>query len=357
MSKKLRISFIIPLVMSGGVFVILEYYRQLTALGHEVNIYYPLFQHCEFSKSTPLWKRFMIRLRLFSRNLINFTRAIPLFSEKIPVKPVVVINNMFIPNADIVVATAWFTAYDVHKLSARKGRKFYFVQSYEIWGGEASKVDNSYRLPLGIITIAPLLTDLMKTKFKRDDITEIHNGIRFDKFYPPPAKDFDRASVLLMAHNMRLKGTRDAIDALTIVKERYPQLKITVFGMYDKPIAPFDFEYRQNPPYETLLSLYQNATVFIFPSHNEDGWGLTPIEAMACKCAVVATNAGCIPVINNGKNLILAEAQNPTSIADAVIKLLENKELTETVASEGLARVQKLDWSKSALALSDILTA
>jgi len=356
MNKKLRISFIIPLVRSGGVFVVLEYYRRLTALGHEVNIYYPLFQHCDFTKSVPLWKRTLIRLKLFALNLMNITRAITLFDEKIPIKPVIAISNTFIPNADAVVATAWFTAYYVNKLSARKGRKFYLVQHYEVWGGDEKLVDNSYRLPLNIVTIAPWLTDLMKSKFNRDDVTEIHNGIRLDKFYPPPAKDFSNPSILIMAHDLEWKGTKDAIKALTAVKERYPLVEIKMFGLCGKPDAPFDFEYHQDPSYEKLLSLYQEASIFISPSHKE-GWHLPPMEAMACKCAVVATNVGCIPTLNNGRNLILAEVKNPASIADAVVKLLEDKELTEKIAGEGLKRVREQDWERSARKLLDCLTS
>jgi len=357
MKKKLCISFIIPFIdKTGGVAVVLEYYRQLTAMGHDVNIFYPLLPYGIYLGSRPTWKKLPAKLKRFLLNATRAERAIYHFSEKIPVKPVVKINNIFIPDADVIVATAWPTAYDVAKLSPKRGRKFYFVQDYEIWDGFVEKVDASYRLPLGVITIAPWLTEFMKEKFGRNDVTEIHNCIRLDKFYPPANKDFNHASILLMAHNLDLKGTKDAIDALTIVKERYPKLEINMFGMCERPEAPFDFEYHRNPPYEKLLSLYQDAAIFIFPSR-KDGWGLTPIEAIACKCALVATCAGCIPIINDGRNLILAEIKNPQSIADGVITLLGNKALTENIASQGLKSAQGLDWSKSARALLDLLEA
>jgi glycosyltransferase involved in cell wall biosynthesis len=350
MEKKLRISFVIPPdVRSGGVFVVLEYYRRLTNLGHKVNIFYPLFPYWELLPPNAWWKKILSWIRHFQLNLRKFTRAISLFSEKIPVKPVIRINDIFIPNADAVVATVWPTAYDVVKLSDKKGRKFYFVQHYEIWcGGPVERVDGSYRLPLNIITIAPWLTDLMKSKFNRNDVTEIHNGIRFDKFYPPASgKIFAPPSILLMAHDLEWKGTKDAIDALTIVKKRCPQLEIKMFGMYASPAAPFDFEYHRDPPYEKLLSLYQDAAIFISPSHKE-GWHLPPMEAMACKCAVIATNVGCIPVINNGENLILVEAKKPSSIADAIIILLNDTKLAEKIAYQGFKSVQEMDWEKSA---------
>jgi len=355
MKNKLHISFVIPFTgMTGGIAVVLEYYRQLKTLGHEVDIYYPLFPYGIYHRSSKRWKRFPSKIKAFLRNAIKFKRNLTLFSEIIPIKPVISISNVFIPNADAVIATAWPTAYDVAALSPRKGLKYYFVQHYETWHGCVDKVDGSYRLPLNIITIAPWLTDLMKDKFGRDDVTEIHNGIRLDKFYPPKNKDFNQASILMMTHDIEWKGTKDGIDALAVVKERCPQVKIKMFGMFDKPAAPFDFEYHQDPTYEKLLSLYQEAAIFISPSHKE-GWHLPPMEAMACKCAVVATNVGCVPTLNNGQNLILAEIKNPASIAAAVIKLLEDKNLTEETAEQGLKSVAALDWAASARKLQDRL--
>jgi len=353
MNKKLRITFIIPFtVKTGGIAVVLEYYKRLTAMGHEISVIYPMFPYREYLYSETfksVARKIYTVLRGFQINLIKFTRKISHFSENFPIKPVLVVNDFFIPDADAVIATAWPTAYDVAKLSPKKGRKFYLVQDYETWQGRIKEVDNSYRLPLHTITIAPWLTELMKEMFGRDDdnLTEIRNGIRLDKFYPPETKNFETPSLLLMAHDLESKGTRDAIDALTIVKERYPQLEIKMFGMYAKPAAPFEFEYHQNPPYEKLLSLYQDAAIFIFPSRIE-GWGLTPIEAMACGCALVATNVGCIPIFNNGQNMVIVEAKNPASIAEGVIKLLDDKALAESIAKEGLKRMQGEGWEKAA---------
>jgi glycosyltransferase involved in cell wall biosynthesis len=124
--------------------------------------------------------------------------------------------------------------------------------------------------------------------------------------------------------------------------------------MYGRPSASFDFEYHQNPPYEKLLSLYQDATIFLSPSHKE-GWHLPPMEAMACKCAVVATNVGCIPTLNNGENLVLVGVNNPQSIVDSIIKLLEDNALAEKIAGNGLRRIQKQGWLKSAQALQNYL--
>jgi hypothetical protein len=355
MEKKLRISFIIPFTeMTGGIAVVLEYRRCLTAMGHDVDIYYPLLPYRGLLYPTPLWKKVPVWILRLLSNIKRGARAISLFSEEIPVKPVLRIHDGSIPDADAVIATAWPTAYDVVRLSPAKGRKFYFVQHYETWSGRESSVDGSYRLPIEIITIAPWLTKLMGEKFGRGDVTEIHNGIRLDKFYPPEVKDFSRASILMMAHELAWKGSRDGIEALTVIKERYPYAEIRMFGMCPRPDAPFDFEYHRDPSYEKLLALYQDAAIFLSPSHKE-GWHLPPMEAMACKCALAATNVGCIPTLNDGENMVLTEAGVPSSIVEGVSRLLDDRALLERTAEKGFARVRKQEWARAAQALAQTL--
>ena len=52
-------------------------------------------------------------------------------------------------NADIIIATWWETAYQVRKLNSKKGEKFYFIQHYEIWGGNPKKVKKTYKILVG----------------------------------------------------------------------------------------------------------------------------------------------------------------------------------------------------------------
>ena len=68
-----------------------------------------------------------------------------------------VLADRYLPDADAVVATAWQTADGVAGLSDRKGRGCYLIQHHETWSGRAERVDETWRLPLRKIFIAPWL--------------------------------------------------------------------------------------------------------------------------------------------------------------------------------------------------------
>ncbi|NLW32987.1 MAG: glycosyltransferase family 4 protein [Fibrobacter sp.] len=357
MEKKLKINFILPfIVKTGGIIVVLEYYRKLNALGHDVEIYYPLVPYWNLMppklKSS---RKIKIFITLLVRNVFRKKKnLITWHFEHVPVKPVPIINKFFIKNADVTVATTWITAFNVAKLPLRKGRKFYFIQDYENWFDNTNLINKSYELPLKLITISPWLSELMKNKFNREITGEIVNGIRLDKFIPPEKKEI-KNSILMLYHEQELKGSKDGISALNMISKEYSDIEVTLFGIYQRPeYLDSGFNYIQNPPVEKLISLYQKATIFIFPSHQE-GWGLPPMEAMACGCAVVATNVGCIRSVNNGKNVLIVNSNDPVSIYNALKKLLEYSLLRDQIAKEGYKTVQDYTWEKAALKMERIL--
>ena len=112
-------------------------------------------------------------------------------------------------------------------------------------------------------------------------------------------------------------------------------------------------------PKEEVIQLYSHADVFCCPSIYEP-FGIINIEAMACKTAVVASAVGGIKeVVVNGETGILVpvEQQNvapfePTDpdkfardLADGVNKVINNKELKESMAINGRKRVEEhFDW-------------
>jgi glycosyltransferase involved in cell wall biosynthesis len=95
------------------------------------------------------------------------------------------------------------------------------------------------------------------------------------------------------------------------------------------------------------LPLYYNAAeVFAFPSLAE-GFGLPPLEAMACGTPVASSNAGPMPEILGDA----ADYFNPRSTKDAaekLIKLLADGRRRERFRKRGLAQVKKYSWSQTA---------
>jgi glycosyltransferase involved in cell wall biosynthesis len=90
-----------------------------------------------------------------------------------------------------------------------------------------------------------------------------------------------------------------------------------------------------------VAKLLRHCTAFVLPSRFET-FGIAILEAMACKKPVVATTVGGIPeIIENGKNGILVEPDNPAALAEALVTVLRDPALQRALASHGYATVHE----------------
>jgi glycosyltransferase involved in cell wall biosynthesis len=98
---------------------------------------------------------------------------------------------------------------------------------------------------------------------------------------------------------------------------------------------------------EDLVLLYNGASLFVFPSL-EEGFGLPPLEAMACGTPVIAGNNSSIPeIVQNAA--ILVNTADPQRISQSIYKLFTDPSLKSNLIPEGLKRVSDFSWKKCAL--------
>lgn len=95
-----------------------------------------------------------------------------------------------------------------------------------------------------------------------------------------------------------------------------------------------------------IPALYSMASAFIFPSLDE-GFGLPVLEAMACGCPVIASSQGALPEISGGA-CPLADPYNVSSIASAILNVLEHTDYRNTIIAKGLKWSEKFYWESSA---------
>lgn len=97
---------------------------------------------------------------------------------------------------------------------------------------------------------------------------------------------------------------------------------------------------------EDLRALYSSCKAFIYPSLYE-GFGLPPLEAMACGAPVIASR---IPSLQEtlGDAAILNEPVDVDGLARSIIKILQNEERRLALISAGLKRVEHFSWQKVA---------
>jgi glycosyltransferase involved in cell wall biosynthesis len=102
-----------------------------------------------------------------------------------------------------------------------------------------------------------------------------------------------------------------------------------------------------------LVALYQSANCFIYPSLYE-GFGMPPLEAMACGCPTIVSNTSSLPESCGDASLFI-DPNSTESIKNAIIELIGNSSLRLKLIEEGKKQVKKFSWEKSSKKLTEII--
>lgn len=99
-------------------------------------------------------------------------------------------------------------------------------------------------------------------------------------------------------------------------------------------------------PDEDLPALYNLADLFVFPSLYE-GFGLPPLEAMACGVPVVTSNVSSLPEVM-GEAGLMVPPEDVEGLAEAMARALEDRTWREEAVQRGLARARTFTWRAAA---------
>lgn len=387
----MRITFVVPFITStGGIRVVYEHANRLQERGHQVTIAHPIIPMklgAEWHNIRSLSLQVLGLLGDIKRgNKVDwFQLHTPLkralyFPEKYRISSL----ERFVPDGDVVVATAWPTAYFVNNLSQKKGEKFYFIQGYESEevGGESQlwddaqkieddplrlplavvdqdtshlwfhkrreKLDGTYKLPLHKITISSWLKALLEENFGQKVEALIINGVNSQEFFNVHKRYNEKKRVLMLHHTAKLKGIEDGIKAFEIARERLPEIQLVMFSTYPPDHnTPSYAEFHRNIYGEDLRNLYCSCDIFICPSWME-GCQLPPMEAMACKCALAATSVGGVPDYTiPGKTALVSPPRAPELLAQNIIMLLEDESLLRQISEAGCEYIMNFTWDRA----------
>ena len=357
LQNTLRITFCLPVtghIPIGGHKIIYEYANRLSERGHKITLVHPSVSR----RDCGMKEQILRHLINGKRYLTGEYRPDSWFnlSPSVDYSLAPDLSEKYVPDADVVIATAWQTAEWVNEYSSSKGRKFYFIQHLETWNGPEDRVHATWDFPVEKIAIARWLQ--MFAEDRGQSCHYVPNGLDFSTFGKDlPVEKRDPFQVLMLYHRQEFKGSVDGICALAALKNEFPQLKVNLFGVFSRPKdIPGWIGYFQNPDQPVLRQLYNQAAIFISPSIAE-GWPLPPAEAMQCGTAVVGTDiGGHREYMEPEVTALLCATQNPSSIENQVRRLLLNPRLRAEIAESGYRSIQRFVWSKSVDSLEGILT-
>jgi len=342
------INFILPSegnVPIGGFKIIYKYANRLSDRGNTV-----ILTHTQNKKSDLFGlKKFVNILRYLKKKFLNSYGPQNWFpvNNNIKINWIPYLNNRFIPEADVVVATEWTTANPVYRFDISKGRKYYFIQSFESWQGPEELVIESWKLPLKKIVISKWLKEI-SDKLKLN-VEYIPNGLDYDKFgmdILPEKKD--KYSIMMLYNENPVKGSTFGLKAIIESKQFVSKLKAVLFGACDPPPnLPSWIKFYKTPDQKLLRKLYNTSAIFISPSFME-GFPLPPAECMMCGSALVATNiGGHQEYAINGVNSLLSPPGETKLMSDNLVKLINDDELRYTLAYRGHKDISIYKWDSS----------
>ena len=344
----MKISFMVNQYarISGGNRLLFEYANRLKKEGQEVR-WFVLAKDIKWYR---LDKRIMACVQGVT---IIPPEVIDWVDNTIPIEILPANHPKYIPDADILVSTAWQTAEFVAKLSAVKGVPFYFILHYEsLWARYKSRAVKTYDLPMKKLVISSWLKGMLKEKHGQTaDV--IVTPVNQDMFFCEEKKWNSTRRICMLHHDYNWKGYEDGIKAVKEVIAQGYDLELVVFGEKLKDPQPlfdsagFDFEYHYRPTRERLRKIYCSCDIFLCPSWYE-GLGMPAMEAMACRCSLVTTDTGgCLDYAIDEQTALVSAPRDVTGLSRNLIRLLEDEALLKSLSEDGYRKINEFNWEEN----------
>ena len=209
--------------------------------------------------------------------------------------------------------------------------------------------------------------------FYADNIVDIPPGVDIHTYHLPSEEDKKKKTdlpekyIFCISRIDTNKGHDFLLNAFDFVRKEIKDVDLVIgggspnpkqreIGLYDKMRKIINEKGMEDRvrligyvPDELMPTYYQQSEMFVLPSLFEP-FGMTTQEAMACGRPVVASKFGGIRnVIINGENGILVDPSKPHEFADAILKLIKNKDLSEKIGMQAYKTCQE-EFSWEAIA-------
>ncbi|MBW5438030.1 glycosyltransferase family 4 protein [Bradyrhizobium canariense] len=256
------------------------------------------------------------------------------------------------PASDVWVATYWYTAKWV---ATYPGARAYLIQHLETWSAAEADVIATWKLPLQKVVISRWLEEVAQSL--GESAQYIPNGLNFRTFGLDVApEERDPNTVAMLYHMSDWKGSSDGLAALRKVKQKVPELKAIIFGIFPPPAGlPNWVEYHHNPAQAELRGIYNRAAIFVAPSWTE-GWPLPPAEALQCGSALAATDiGGHHEYARDRETALLSSPKDPDALAANIVEMVQSRELRLRLARQGHSHIQQFTWDRAVMSFESVL--
>lgn len=186
--------------------------------------------------------------------------------------------------------------------------------------------------------------------------TIVPNVINLSRFSPRQRSSDDVPGPhILVARNLEpIYDNTTALRAFRIVKNQFPNAWLTIAGSGPERAALEDMarilniddavHFTGRVENEHMPELYRSADVMINPSL-ADNMPISVLEALASGVPIVSTDVGGVPfLVEHEKTALLVPPRDPKRMAEAMLRLLHDKQLQERLAQAGLDHARLFAW-------------
>ncbi|WP_341527580.1 glycosyltransferase family 1 protein [Nostoc sp. UHCC 0302] len=170
--------------------------------------------------------------------------------------------------------------------------------------------------------------------------------------------DFSKPYLLFVSTIEPRKNINTIITAFNFLKQKYKiDHQLILIGKkgwnYEPIFAAIESSYWKHEIHhldylsdELVALFYSKADVFVYPSHYE-GFGLPVLEAMTLGAPVISANTSSIPEVT-GDAAILIDPNEPIELAEAVLKIISDSQLSQELINKGKERAKLFSWERTA---------
>jgi glycosyltransferase involved in cell wall biosynthesis len=195
--------------------------------------------------------------------------------------------------------------------------------------------------------------------FARNGIASVvvPNIINLERFHPTAATNRPPTTHLVVARNLeRIYDIATALRAFALIRAATPSVTLTVAGSGPEREAlgklctelgiADSVVFCGRLDRDAMADLYRSASVVINPSRI-DNMPNSILEAMASGIPVVSTNVGGVPfILREGITGIMIDAGNHVAMAEAVQRILADRQLAARISDAALCEVQQYSWPR-----------
>jgi glycosyltransferase involved in cell wall biosynthesis len=193
-------------------------------------------------------------------------------------------------------------------------------------------------------------------------VTVVPNGVDTQQFRPVQRRMLSDEYVLYVGSEQPRKNLATLFRAFMRARERRPDVKLVKVGAPGGPEALHrratldaaratgvlpHLLFADRVCHEELVAWYSGALCLVQPSRHE-GFGLPPLEAMACGCPVVVSSGGALPEVVGDAGVVYGRPEDADALARELSRLLSSEGGRAALAHAGLERAAAMSWGRAA---------